>query len=51
MFGCFYDVAGIFLRIGEHPGIREAVMEAFMFGVFAIIVVLSSIRLAMRMQD
>jgi hypothetical protein len=32
-------------------GIRGAAMEAFMFGVFAIIVVLSSIRLAMRMQD
>lgn len=26
-------------------------METFMFGLFAIIVVVSSIRLAMRMQD
>jgi hypothetical protein len=28
-----------------------AAMETFMFGMFAVIVVVSSIRLAMRMQD
>lgn len=30
---------------------RGATMETIMFGVFAVIVVLSSIRLAARMQD